>query len=87
VKDYRLRLLTDAGFCFAAELLHASYTRALVGGLVAPAVALSFALPFLTFCGAVWFIEERNWKRRLGYVAAGSLGYALGTCVVMLLWP
>lgn len=87
MKCFAARLACSVAFAFAAELLCAGYTKALVGGALWAAAALSFALPFAGLAGSIWFIEERSSLRRFWLVAAAAVGYAVGTATVMLCWP
>jgi hypothetical protein len=86
VRHFATKLLLSLVCSFAAELLVALYTVTLVGGFVAAASSISFALPFVSLLSSVWFIEEKKFARRLWLVAASALGYALGTACVMIWW-
>jgi len=86
VGTYHRRLWANGVFALVAELLVAGYTRALVSDHVLLAAGISFVLPFVGFCGWAWFVEEKGWWRRLGFVAATAVGYAAGTAAVMTVW-
>ena len=86
MRRYQTRLVLDAFCGLITELLHAAYTKSLIDNYMPLAVLLSFLLPFIGFLGAVWFIEEKNWYRRLGYVLSGAVGYSVGTFLIMTLW-
>jgi hypothetical protein len=71
---------------FAYDLAWCANVRALAVGALLPAVAISFATPFLLFLSSVWFIEAKGMRARLGLTAAGAVGSAAGTALVLWLW-
>ena len=80
---FRTRLFCSGILSFLAECIYAGYIRSLSHDWVWAAILTSFLLPFIGFLGTCWVVDDKSYWRRFWLILAASIGYAIGTMVVM----